>query len=386
MKKGLSLILVALTLQAPLRAGGFLETPDITGLVPSPLPGHVVGKLVPIRWDARTIPVRYAVNTTLDPVPNPLGPAFLALADARAELQASFDAWNVIKTSYMQMVIAGATTNQGTVGFDMVNELTFRTSSGFGAIASSPSVSLIEDVTFLHGEDIDGDGDADVSSAIAAASDVDGDGDIEFPAGFYRAGTILDNDVQFNTKTTNGYRFTIDPLAADTASVSVDLMAIAVHEFGHSLGLSHVLDNQISATDGTGSSMFPFIDTSDPASELAQRTLSSDDIAWASYHYQEGTAHTGPAALQTGDIAFGTVVRDHRGRGPARCAEPGRGRGKRVCDWGKGRRRRGQRLQRDDTGVVRSGFRRNIRGRSGVQHPRWAIPDSRAQGQLRGRR
>ena len=34
--------------------------------------------------------------------------------------------------------------------------------------------------------------------------------DIEFPAGFYKAGTILDNDVQFNTKVSNGFRFTVD--------------------------------------------------------------------------------------------------------------------------------------------------------------------------------
>jgi hypothetical protein len=288
--------------QAP--AGGRLETFDITGLEPTPIPGHVAARLVGIRWDARTIPVRYSMNTTLDPVPNPLGPAFLTLADAQAALQRSFDTWNAVPTSYIEMRVAGTTANPGACGFDMVNELTFRTAAGFDAIASSPSVSLIADTVLVDGDDIDGDGDSDVSAAITSARDVDGDGDIELPAGFYKAGTILDNDVQFNTKPSSGLRFTVRDEDADMVRRSVDLMAVAVHEFGHSLGLSHVLTNQLSPTDGTGATMFPFVDTGDPASELAQRSLDTDDVAWSSYLYPEGTARRGPAALQKGDVPF----------------------------------------------------------------------------------
>src|SRR5262249_16229054 len=140
-----------------------------------------------------------------------------------------------------------------------------------------------------------------VSDKITVCTDVDGDGDIEFPAGFYKAGTILDNDVQFNA---NALRFTVGDAALDTNVNSVDLIATATHEFGHSHGLSHVMDNQISRTDGTGVTMFPFIDTGDPVSELNARSLSSDDIAWSSYFYPEGSAKSGPAALQRGDKAF----------------------------------------------------------------------------------
>ena len=302
-------ILVALVLSLgvlgprPAAAGGFLEQIDLTNPTPSPIPGQVTVQLVRIHWDERTIPVQYRVNE-LDPIPNPLGAPVITQTQATGAFSDAMESWNDIRTSYVEMEIAGTVASAQPAGFDFVNELTFRTAAGFNAIAVSPSTSLTADANFTAGLDIDGDGDADVASGIAIATDVDADGDVEFPEGFYPAGTILDNDVSFNAA---GLRFTVDAAAADTNTSSVDLEAIAVHELGHSHGLSHVLIDQISRHDGDGSTMFPFIDTGDPAAELGQRGLHEDDIATSSLFYPEGTATSGPAALQHGDLPFGLI-------------------------------------------------------------------------------
>ena len=139
----LAALLAAALGSAPALAGGFLETLDITGRVPSPVPGHINARFVRIFHDPRCIPVQWRVNNTQDPIPNPLGAPILSLADATTAFQKSFDAWNQIPTSYINEKIVGTVANPGLRGFDMVNELTFRTGASFGAIASSPSVSLI---------------------------------------------------------------------------------------------------------------------------------------------------------------------------------------------------------------------------------------------------
>jgi len=302
------LITLAATLSAlfaavpPAAAGGSLTGFDLTGLEPGPVPGTFAVDLVPIRWDPRCSAIRFAVNTAAPP--NPAGPDFLTFEQVADELQVALDSWNGISTSYFEMQVAGTVSEPANTfgAFDFVNEVNFLPTGSF--LAGAPSISLTSDSVLSPGLDLDGDADADVFdpavAGIEVCADVDGDGDLEFPAGAYRAGTILDTDVFFNRSIT----WTIDDGEIDANFSRVDLQAVAVHEFGHSHGLAHSLIDRLSPSDGTGATMFPFVDTSDPVSELEQRSLELDDVAWSSFLYPEGSAADGPAALGPGDVPF----------------------------------------------------------------------------------
>ena len=275
-------------------AGGALETVDVTAGVSTFGPPFLDAPLIPIKWDTRCIPVAF----TLDDVPAP----GLDLATTQAAVQASLDRWRDINTSFWRGDVTAVDPALGNPfgAFDFINEVNFVATGGF--LAAAPSVSLIKDVTLAPGDDIDQDGDSDVFDPVAlgvpTCHDADSDGDIEFPAGFYEAGTILDNDVFHNA----GFIWTVGP--PDPGATTVDLEAVTTHEFGHSHGLSHSFINQFSGSNATGATMFPFIDITDPDDQLGQRSLATDDVAWSSFTYPEGSAGSGPAALQAGDFPF----------------------------------------------------------------------------------
>jgi hypothetical protein len=301
-----TLAITVLLSAAHARAGGSLDTLDLDQGEPIAgldAPATAV-RVVPMRLDARCIPVQYTLNATRDPIPSPPGTPALTLDDAQSGLQASMDAWGAIPTSFVEMRITGRTQNPGTTGFDFVNEASFAFDPDFGAgvLGISLSTALMAEQRLAEGDDLDRDGDADVQAASAATcSDADGDGDLEFPAGLYPAGTIMDNDVQFNAA---GARFTVRDDQIDADPRSVDLSAIAIHEFGHSQGLAHSPLSERSAQDGGAATMFPSVDTADPAAERIQGTLDADAIATSSAMYPEGTASRGPAALTGSDVAF----------------------------------------------------------------------------------
>lgn len=295
-------LLAALLTTPPVTAGGYLEGLDITGRVPAPDgSGDVEARIVPLRWDDRCIPPPFRLNDTLDPLPNPLGPPVTTLDEAAVEVDQALAAWDQVRGSYFEFGRAGRVSNTGFNAYDLVNEITFRPRNNLTGIARVTLMMLMEDTRLEVGDDIDEDGDGDVTAGLSHCRDVDGDGDFELPAGLYPAGTLLDADVEINTRF---YRFTTRPEDADTNGFSVDLRAVVTHEAGHAHGLAHSLTNQLGRLDGTGSTLFALIDTDDPADELAWRTLSAEDWATSAYHYPEGSRTSGPGALQKGDERF----------------------------------------------------------------------------------
>jgi len=260
-------------------AGGNLDTFKFTGQELAP--GIEAVDVVPIRWDERCSNVEYVINSAA--LPNQGTPLEVGIEELEHVIQQSFDEWNDIPTSFISFeIVDSRDTGNAVRGFDFVNEITFSTAPNFTALASSPSTSLQQDIDLMPGMDLNGDGDSDVfdpdAEGINECTDIDGDGNIEFPAGFYRAGTILENDVQFSA----AVLWSTQPVAG-----AADIGAVATHEFGHSHGLAHDFINQISADNRFGSTMFPFINTADPEAEAATRQLHTDDIAWSSFNYPE---------------------------------------------------------------------------------------------------
>lgn len=304
---------LALTLFAGVaHAGGYQLVTDITGRVPSSIAGQVYGNFVPLHLDPRCIPMVFRVNNTQDPVPNPLGAAFLTLADAKTGIQLAMDQWNQIPTSYIQFQYGADYANAGFRKFDTINEITFRSAAGLAVSSATVPTRLVETAVFNNGDDLDGDTDSDVSNTITQCTDIDADGDQEWPAGSYDGGTILDMDIVINTKATNGYRFTTTAdLAQLTALIdprSTDLVAEAIFRLGFAQGLTvSTVPNVNNLTNADDASMYNFRDFDDPLSFVRLRTLEQDDVITSSMLYPEGSAASGPPALQAGDVAFNSV-------------------------------------------------------------------------------
>src|SRR5262245_31096727 len=176
-------------------AGGRLDTFKFTGV--STVPGFEDVRIVPTFWDVRCSSVSYVV----DDVPANAGrPEEISAMVIRREVQTAMNQWNQIPTSYISMnVVALKALNNGLPNFDFVNEVTFEAPFGSPFAGAAASHVLQRDMDFAVGDDMDEDGDSDVyDPAVAGRTscfDFDRDGDIEFSAGSYKAGTILDSDV-----------------------------------------------------------------------------------------------------------------------------------------------------------------------------------------------
>ena len=273
--------------------------------------GTIPGTFTITRWDERCPPHPYIFDTSK--LPFGVNGEIISEEMVAREITAAMRTWNDIPTSYIYFTLGKPRTIEGGVGFDMTNTISFQRSiDGPGGIfAVADPISFRRNRVLTAGDDLDFDGDSDVfdpnQSDVKICHDFDGDGDTEFPEGSYAAGTIIDADIRLDRD--DIYTTTLENVTKDVT----DIRATLTHELGHIHGLAHAIHTRRSSTNPENPTMFPFTFTT-PQDFRYWRNLSSDDIAWSSFSYPEGSSATGLAALQPGDISFESAFMVLRGR------------------------------------------------------------------------
>lgn len=203
--------------------------------------GDVISRV----WDPRQLPIRWMFSQ--DGLPG----SGLGNATLIAQIQGGFDAWEGVATASLDFEFAGEVPfNQTSAGVDGRNLVTFTDPNidfpiGVAALA----------FTFSFGQD---------TVIDATNNDLDGDGTPDLASGTYPAGTIFDADVVFDSN---------QDWAVSGQPGTLDVRAVATHEVGHLIGLSH--------TGVPSAVMWPFL-----AADIADaRTPDPDDVAWASRLY-----------------------------------------------------------------------------------------------------
>ncbi|HWM25235.1 MAG TPA: VWA domain-containing protein [Chthoniobacterales bacterium] len=209
-------------------------------------------------------------------------------ADAQAQLTTALTQWTGVGTATLSNVFDPETPT-GTSGADGINIITWSDDSDF---AGSPTV-IARGINVAYAG-------ADVVVTAANRSNLVGGitlDSIIYPDGStLRTGTIVDSDLSFNA-----VNFDYETVPASVASVA-DIQSIAVHEFGHCLGLCHVsLQTPDSSTRPT---MFPSTSTANATTETNIRTVELDDRVSISRLYPgAGFWPTGSAAFTTGAVS-----------------------------------------------------------------------------------
>jgi len=275
-----ALALCALGVTATLATGN-LEQVSSNAIVNRVWPNN----LIPVAWryhDPTTLPA--CAYSSTNAAPATLQPA----------VAAGFTPWQSNPDSRISFTYGGTTSIQS-VGADGVNVITFCDSevlgSELGFLASTPSTSLTAQMTVTAG------GGCPAGRGLLDLNGNPPPGGFCFPVGTYPAGTLVDADIRFNTRSTDEDR---DFTTTGTAGF-FDVQAISTHEEGHFHGLSH---DPIQQTV-----MFPFIDDEPPSDGLGQRVPKHGDLSTSSRYYPEASFGSSYGSI-TGFISLNGVDAD----------------------------------------------------------------------------
>ena len=243
------------------------------------------GLIHDIFWDSRLFDGTPGFPSAILWFHNPAGmPAGLNQAAFEARVENAFNAWDAVDAAIPGALLVpivnfgGQTSATNPLALDGVNTVAWEPGDGLGGgLVVTPCWALTEPTTTIS----DGAGHA--------LMPVDGGTPIPFPgpAGVtYPTGTLIDCGMRFDSSD----RWST---AETPGFLTFDVQAIATHEAGHFIGLSHSTLGDFAAASSNNATMLPFAAFDD----LTFRTLEEDDKASVLRTYARN--HSGGPIPQT---------------------------------------------------------------------------------------
>ena len=241
-------------------------------------------------WPANAFPLKWRLhkNGVVDNNRRRQGGRPISNEEARLALAAGFQAWADIDTAKISVEYAGET-ETAKAACDLENIVTWSDTDSFTASDSRIARGL---TSFYAGPDITLDDNN--RNRVPCSAGESRAGSVEyvdlpvdrFPNGMaLKTGTILDMDLVWNAR---GFDF-VTTFSGEPQPGVLDMQALATHEFGHMLGLTHTSLKTTLDPHGDNTPTMT-VNPVDPRApnrrfQLNMRSLGPDDIAAAGRAY-----------------------------------------------------------------------------------------------------